>query len=113
MLSDYEKDDFYSISVRATDSGSPELFVDAMFVINVTDENDKPRNLDLSNENVRENAGASVGILSANDEDGDSVTYSLSHDDNEMFRMVDYEFSKGYNVTVLARDNGSPSLSVS
>lgn len=123
-LLNYEEENFYSISVRAIDSGSPSLFVDATFNITLSDENDKPRNLRLSNDNVRENSviGTSVGLLSVTDEDEDNVTFSLSRDDNGMFRivgnqlqtaqMIDHEFSKGYNVTVLARDNGSPPLSV-
>ncbi|XP_065840080.1 protocadherin Fat 4-like isoform X2 [Oscarella lobularis] len=124
-LLNYERQNVYDIVVQATDSGFPPLSVSVTLSITVTDENDKPRNLNVSDNKVRENSvvGTRVGFLSADDEDGDSIAFSLSHSDNGMFRIVgnqlqtakafDYEISKVYNVTVVARDSGLPPLWIS
>jgi VCBS repeat-containing protein len=69
----------YSIRVRSTDSGLAST--EKQFTITVTDVNDAPTNIALSNASVNENEpqGTSVGNLSTTDEDqpGDTFTYTL------------------------------------
>jgi hypothetical protein len=116
----------HQIVVRATDSGTPSLYVDYTLTIHIQDVNDQPRLLDLSDNEVIENdpSGTVVGNLSCLDEDAkQTITYSLSDDDNGMFKIVnsqlqkakptDYETSTIHSVVVVAEDNGSPSMQIS
>ena len=115
----------YDVVVRATDSGSPALSIDYVLTIRLTDVNDRPRALDLSNDKVFENAPVEtvVGKLSSTDEDvSQTITYTLIDDDNGRFKIVgdelrkamtaDYETFKSHTVIVEAKDNGKPALSV-
>ena len=109
------------------DSGSPKKSVTQTLQITVLDANDKPRDLSLSNNTVRENATVNfpIGVLSASDEDaGQRLSFSLTNSDNGRFKIdsrgrllkakaTDYETSQVHHVTVRVTDNGSPSLSVS
>ena len=45
----FEKQRSFVVTVRSTDNGSPPLFNDFKVTINLSDVNDKPRNLSLSN----------------------------------------------------------------
>ena len=64
---DYEVTNSYSVTVRVTDGGS--LTYDEAFTINVSDVNEAPTDISLSNASVAENAGsnATVGTLSGTD----------------------------------------------
>jgi hypothetical protein len=66
----YETKASYSIRVRSTDQGG--LFVEKVFAVVVTDVNESPTGIALSNEIVAANkpAGAVVGLLSTADPDG-------------------------------------------
>ena len=124
-LLNFEAKKEYSVIVRATDNGSPALSVDYTIKIVLTDVNDKPRSLRLSYNKVKENsaAGTVVGLFSASDEDGDTITFTLTNNGGGMFKIVgnrllvakvpNYEIAQAYKVTVRAKDNGRPSLSVS
>ena len=124
-LLNFETKKEYSVIVRATDNGSPALSVDYTIKIVLTDVNDKPRSLRLSYNKVKENsaAGTVVGLFSASDEDGDTITFTLTNNGGGMFKIVgnrllvakvpNYEIAQAYKVTVRAKDNGRPSLSVS
>jgi murein DD-endopeptidase MepM/ murein hydrolase activator NlpD len=118
---DFETISSYSIRVRTTDSGS--LFYEKAFTIQITDVNEKPTSLILSNTAVDENlpAGTLVGILSALDPDaGDTHRYSLVSGtgsvDNTAFRVqdnqlqtavtFDYETRHTYNIRVRVTDAG-------
>lgn len=122
----YEDEKQHQIVVRATDSGSPALYVDYTLTIHIQDVNDQPRRLDLSHNEVLENepVGTVIGNLSCLDEDvRQTITYSLTDDDSGMFKIVNnelqkaksanYETSTSHSVVVVAKDNGSPSLKVS
>ena len=115
----------HQIIVRATDSGTPFLYVDYTLTIRIQDVNDQPRLLDLSDNKVFENDpnGTVVGNLSCMDEDAkQTITYSLSDDGNGMFMIVNnqlqkaqptnYETSTAHSVVVVAEDDGSPSMKV-
>lgn len=95
--------------------------------ITINDVNDKPRDIRLSNQKVKENAPINtvIGQLTARDEDsGQRLVFTLDNDDNGRFKIdgtgrllkakvTDYETSKVHLVTVRATDNGSPRLWVS
>src|SRR5688572_10303810 len=68
---DFETKDSYSIRVRSSDDGAPAKFVEEIFTITVSDVNDAPSDISLSNASVDENqpAGTTVGTLSASDQE--------------------------------------------
>src|SRR6266542_5280727 len=117
---DFESDNSYTVTVRATDTGG--LTYDEQFTISVTDVNETPTDIALSNNSVAENAGANavVGTLSGTDPDaGQSATLSFSLpavDDNAAFNIsgnslranasFDSESDNSYTVTVRATDTG-------
>jgi hypothetical protein len=119
---DFETKASYSIRVRATDSGS--LTFEKQFTINVTDVNEAPTDLALSNSSVAENelAGTTVGSLSASDPDaGDSPSFSLiagaGSADNGSFTITgntlqtnaafDFEAKASFSIRVRATDGGA------
>ena len=118
----FESASTHSITVRATDVGG--LSFDKIFSITVTDVNEKPTGISLSNASVVENspAGTAVGDLSGSDPDvGASLTYSLvsgtGSNDNATFLLngaalkakvsFDYETKSSYSVRVRATDAGA------
>lgn len=123
---DYETKRHFTIIVRSTDNGSPSLFVDVALNISLTDVNDQPRGLSLSNNRVRENARKLqvIGKFSARDEDdGQELKYSLTENDEGRFQVfpngtlykandTDYEKQKTHFITAVVRDNGTPSKTV-
>ena len=123
---DYEAASSHTIKVRSVDSGSPAKSIDSSFSIAVINVNDRPRDLNLSNYKVKENAplNSKVGTLSATDQDkGQSLTFALVDDDGGRFTLdgrggvlkakaTDYETSKVHHITAKATDNGNPVLSV-
>jgi cyclophilin family peptidyl-prolyl cis-trans isomerase len=81
-LLNYETQSSYSILVRSTDQGG--LATDKSFTIAVTNVNEQPTAIALSNLNVVEKkvSGTVVGTLSTTDPDvGDTFTYSLVNGD--------------------------------
>ena len=115
----YETSTTHSVRVRVTDGGSATL--EEVFVIQVTQSNEAPTDIDLSNDTVAENAaiGAVVGDLSAVDPDvGDTHTFELvagtGDDDNALFQIdvdqlktaavLDYEESGTRSVLVEVDD---------
>ena len=126
---DYETKDTYSVTVSVSDGngGTDSIAV----TIRVTDANDAPEfsagsTITLS---IPENTAAGVGIgnvLSATDQDRDTLTYSLSGTDTASFSIVsttgqlrtsvplNYETKDTYSVTVNVSDNkgGTDSIAV-
>jgi hypothetical protein len=106
------------VTVTTTD-GSGSTFAQS-FSITINDVNDAPTAITLSASAIDENAtGAVVGDLTTTDEDdGDSVTYTLSGADAASFEIVngqlklksdvsaDHETQTSYSVTVTATDSG-------
>ncbi len=124
----YEGKDTYSIRVRSTDQDG--LYTDKIFTINVTNVNEQPTDIALSNNAVAENqpAGTVVGVLSGTDPDaGQSATLTFSlvpgYGDNSQFSIdpatkqlktaaaFDFESKSSYSIKLLATDAGSPVLS--
>jgi Ca2+-binding RTX toxin-like protein len=107
----------HQVTVRVTDGdGSTH---DEIFTIGVTNANEAPTDIVLSNASIVENsaAGAVVGALSAADVDAsDSATYSLIDSAGGRFAIsgsnlvvagsLDYETATSHQVTVLVTDAG-------
>lgn len=55
-LLNYEAQKRHMIRVKTTDDGTPQLSFEKDFSIDLRDVNDKPRDLQLSNNKVKENA---------------------------------------------------------
>ncbi|GIW78482.1 MAG: hypothetical protein KatS3mg105_0289 [Gemmatales bacterium] len=90
---DFETQNTFSIRVRTTDAGG--LTFEKVFTITVTNVNEAPTDINLSNNRIPENSpvGTVVGVLSATDEDaGGSHTYALvsgpGDSDNSLFLIV-------------------------
>ena len=91
--------------------------------------NDRPRNLRLSENTLKENSatGTVIGALSASDEHSmQSLTYTLTDNAGGRFsirrgnrvvlarrRRIDYETATSHMIRALVKDSGSPSLSLS
>ncbi len=118
---DLEAKASYSVTVTATD---PDNASDSIAVtVNLTDVNDAPvfTDGDSTTRSVPENSGADVNVglpLSATDQDGNTLTYTLTGDDAGSFEIVassgqlttksgvsyDLETKASYSVTVTATD---------
>ena len=70
---DFETKQNYTIRVQATDEAGGEF--DKQFTISISDANDPPTDIALSNNEVKENlpSGATVGVLSVTDIDAEDV----------------------------------------
>jgi hypothetical protein len=99
-----------SIRVRTTDAGG--LFFEQSFTINLTNVNETPNGLGLSNTTILETIplGTAVGNLSTNDPDaGNTFTYTLvagtGSSDNGSFTVVGNELRTNTNVDNDNRNN--------
>ncbi|MDQ3704975.1 MAG: cadherin repeat domain-containing protein [Chloroflexota bacterium] len=118
---DFEAKSSYSIRVK-TDDGNGSSFEKA-FTISVTNANEAPTDIELSNDSVDENqaAGTAVGTLSTDDPDAsDTHTYALvagaGSTDNASFQVVgdalktaasfNFEGKSSYSVRVRSTDAG-------
>jgi ELWxxDGT repeat protein len=118
---DFEIKENYSIRVRVTDDGG--LYFENVFSITVSNVNESPLDLLLSNSVIAENEpiGTTIGDLSTIDPDaGDSFTYSLvdgtGAEDNANFVIengvlkanasFDYETKSSYSIRVRSLDAG-------
>ena len=106
---DFEQQQDYQISIRATDSVGNEF--EKLVTVNVTDVNEAPHGIELSNLSVDENAaGGVVGALSASDPDlSDTLTYAVSDD---RFEVVDGNLKLKDGVALDAEDVAAIDLTV-
>ncbi|KKM70339.1 hypothetical protein LCGC14_1441740, partial [marine sediment metagenome] len=113
---DYENEISVTLDVTATDTGG--LSVTKAFTVIVTDVNEAPTNITLSNDQVDENDfGAEIGQLTVNDpDDGDTYTFSVSDTRFEVLvntlklksaQGLDYETDPPVEFEVTATDSGS------
>jgi VCBS repeat-containing protein len=124
---DYETKQSYSIRVAQFGFG-PILWLAGTLTIRVTDVNEPPTALALSNASVAENqaGGTSVGLLSTSDPDaGDAFSYALvsgtGSADNGSFTIdgatlktaasFDYEAKSSYSIRVESTDEGGEKFS--
>ncbi|XP_077996429.1 protocadherin Fat 4-like [Glandiceps talaboti] len=115
---DYEDDDTYTITVQVT--GTYGMTVQS-FTISVTDVNEAPKNLALHNNVVQENINnAVVGIVTAEDPEGDDIDFDITEDPTNSFqlyttgtrnskrlvtkRVLDFENQPSMTVVIRARE---------
>jgi hypothetical protein len=124
---DYEGATSYSVTVTGTDGDG--LSASISITITVTDVNEAPAFASTSASlSVAENTAAGTNIgspLTANDPDGDVLTYKLGGKDASYFAIdaatgqiksssaLNYEGAASYSVTVTATDGGGLSASIS
>ncbi len=115
---DYETKNSYSITIRVTDDAG--LTFDKTFTILVTNVNEAPTDIALSNNSINEGlpAGTPVGSLSATDPDaGDSFTYTFAGGtDDAQFAIMgnqlntaaifNYNAKNTYNIKIKVTDAG-------
>ena len=121
----YEAARSYSITVKVTDNGSPQLSAQFRLTISILDENEPPSSVTISNSMVAENAAVNtvIGTLQATDPDaGQRISYSLLSTGGGKFGLnrngqvivtasLNYEAQSQYMLSVRATDSSSPSLS--
>ncbi|KAL1459777.1 hypothetical protein WDU94_011731, partial [Cyamophila willieti] len=126
---DYETVSEYTLTVRATDSVSG-VAADVLVSVRVSDVNDCPPEFGQDSYNVSVSEAAPFGtlILRVRAEDQDSginslIRYSLGNSSAELFhidaedgaiyikRSLDHEIQSLHHITVIATDQGTPSLS--
>ena len=120
----FENKSSYAITLTATDSG--ELTFEEAFTVTITDANDAPSAIEVSNLQTDENSiGALLDSIVITDEDAASETYSyeISGDDADSFEVVegqlkvksdvslDYETKASYSITLTATDSTNLSIS--
>jgi VCBS repeat-containing protein len=114
---DYEQASSHTVTVQVTDSAGA-IFTKAI-QIGVTNVNEAPTGIVLSNASVAENApaGTAVGNFSAIDPDaGDTATYTLLDNAGGLFNLsagqlvttgpLDYEQAASHQIIVRATDSG-------
>ena len=125
----YEAKSSYSVSISAKDSGG-KSFAET-FTVNVEDVDEAAENITLSKVTLNEDeAGATVGIVSATDPEGNAVTFSVDQtkDDGIYFEIktiggtqilklkdayaANFENLTSYSVTIKA-DDGDDGLNIS
>ena len=119
---DFEATPSAAVIVRATDAGG--LSTDARLTVTVTDVNEAPARVTLSNAAIAENSagGTVIGTLSGNDPDaGDTVAFRLAGSDTR-FRIegdrllvaagavIDYEAERQIALSVVATDRAGLSV---
>ncbi|MCA9091973.1 MAG: cadherin domain-containing protein [Planctomycetaceae bacterium] len=119
---DFESQSSYSIRVRVTDE--TDLTYEEVFTINVTDVQETPSDIVLSQNSVPENSasGTTVGSLTTTDPDtGESFTYSLvtgtGDTDNGVFTIVgnqlktaavfNFETKSSYSIRIRTTDSAN------
>ena len=119
---DFEATPSCARTVEVADNGTPVLTDTATVTVNLTDANEAPTGISLSNTTVAENAaGATVGTLSVTDPDaGDSHSFTVSDARFEVVsgalklkagQSLDYETEPTVSLTVTATDSGTLSVS--
>jgi methionine-rich copper-binding protein CopC len=123
---DYETKPSYTVLVKTTDGGG--LSFEKEFTISVTNANDAPTDISLSNDWIDENqpSGTTVGALSATDPDAgqtqsftlansgcgggpfDNGSFSISGTDLKSAASFDFETKPSYTICVRTTDNGTP-----
>src|ERR671937_476769 len=127
---DFEVKNSYTICVRSTDNGG--LSFDKQFVISITNVNEPPTDITLSNNSIDENkpSGSLVGNLAETGDPDSGETYTFSvvvngcsgtFNDSSNFQTsgsqlqsavsFNYEATNSYTICVRVNDPGSPNLS--
>jgi hypothetical protein len=119
---DFEIQNSYELEITVTDQD--DLSYSESFTIQITDANEAPTGIQLSNASIAENLaiGSEVGALLASDEDADqSFIFTIAENDN--FEIsgdklisssdLDFETQDSYSVEITVTDQGDLSYSES
>ncbi|XP_040200777.1 protocadherin gamma-B1-like [Rana temporaria] len=126
---DFEKIKNYELSVQAKDGGG--LVAHAKVLIEVIDDNDNAPEIIITSlsTSIPEDSepGTVIAVIRVNDQDSgengevdcqitEKVPFELNLSSNRFYKIittkiVDREINSSYNITVVATDRGSPSLS--
>ena len=122
---DYEAAVTVPLDITATDSGTPAESYTESFVIDVQNANDPPSAIAISSDTVKEKvSGATVGVLSATDQDAGQTHVFTLVDPNSVFEIVNntlklkagmfLELASGIpvQVGVTATDSGNPAAAI-
>ncbi|MCF3933165.1 FG-GAP-like repeat-containing protein [Acuticoccus sp. M5D2P5] len=107
------------VTIRATDTNGNS--VDETFTIALENVNEPPKNLTLSTSTIAEDAdvGTVVAIITAQDEEGEAVSYEITNDAGGRFAIgaadasgyqlvlaapLDYESASSHEITIKATD---------
>ena len=124
---DYEQQAVHVISIRSTDSGSPPYQIIRNFTIFVSDLNERPTNITLSKNVIKENSSPGTVIANVTVKDPDNIgvvrqdhTCTVVGQNSNKFTIssrmlvntveLDHEKTPMVNTTIECADNGSPSL---
>ncbi|CAK6956622.1 protocadherin alpha-8-like [Scomber scombrus] len=131
-LIDYEEKDKYEIEIQASDKGLAPLTTEKSVIIKIVDVNDNAPEIEVTSfsSSIPEDSrpGTTVALINVNDLDsgvngkvicsiGDDVPFALSPSlQDKMYSLVtklplDREKRAKYELTILAKDSGQPSLS--
>lgn len=122
---DYEAKSSYTVRIRSTDAGG--LYTEKQYTIAITNVNDTPSNITLSNASIAEgsSSGSTIGAFTTADQDtGETFTYTLAtgtgDTDNGCFTIdgnslklsvvPDFETKASYSIRVRSTDSGAGSL---
>ncbi|KAL2077335.1 hypothetical protein ACEWY4_026839 [Coilia grayii] len=129
---DFEENEIYRLSVRASDKGTPSMNNDCKVVITIVDLNDNIPEIEVTSLSnlVSENAkpGTVISLISVTDKDSGvngkvqcQITEDLPFElkpsvQNNMYSLVtkqnlDREFQSHFDITITATDSGNPPLS--
>ncbi|XP_048459457.1 protocadherin-10-like [Rhincodon typus] len=128
---DYEEEKVYQLDVEAVDNGTPALIGRAEVLVELLDVNDNAPELKINSLpiEVREDAasGTVIAIINAMDRDSGenghvqcqlppNIPFKLQKSSNRQYNFVvsdslNREMSPFYNISISARDAGSPPLS--
>lgn len=118
----------FSLTVRATDNGSPVMWSEATVTINVTGSSNQPPVIQAQSFNINENSanGTLVGTVIASDPNaGQTLNYSITSGNTNNafainqangnltvsnFAMLNYEATSAFYLTVRVTDNGTGNL---
>ncbi|OCT87878.1 hypothetical protein XELAEV_18021581mg [Xenopus laevis] len=135
---DREKNSHYNIIIQATDKGSPPLSFQKTIRLDVLDINDNPPvfeklsyiayvsennqpgasiyNIQAIDKDIEENGKILYSIITSNAEEMPSTAYiSINPLTGVIYaqRSFDYEQDREFQIQIMAKDNGSPSLNSS
>ncbi|XP_056296017.1 protocadherin beta-15-like [Pseudoliparis swirei] len=131
-LIDYEENDIYEIEIEASDKGLAPLTTEKSVIIKIVDINDNAPEIEVTSfsNSIPEDSrpGTTVALISVNDLDSglngkvicsinENVPFALSPSlQDNMYSLVtksplDRERQSKYDVTIIAKDAGQPSLS--
>ncbi|XP_049898393.1 protocadherin alpha-3-like [Epinephelus moara] len=131
-LIDFEENESYELDIQASDKGTVRFSTDRTVIIKVIDLNDNPPEIEITSfsKSVPEDSriGTTVALISVNDLDSgangkvscfirEDVPFAISPSmQDNMYAIVtksqlDREETSFYELTIVAKDTGEPSLS--